>query len=75
MARDLVLVLWLFVDVLWSAFLFGGCAWLVFWHDHSPWWFLLAIFLSPALGGGKLYRALAKRCGLGEGELGKDDGA
>lgn len=31
--------------LLWGAFLLGGCAYIVFWLDRSPWWFVLAIFL------------------------------
>lgn len=32
--------------LLWWAFCIGGCAYLVFWRDHSGWWFVLAVFLA-----------------------------
>lgn len=57
---------WLAIDVLWTAFLFGGAAYVVFKLGRSPWWFLLAYLLGGAMGGGGLYKALNKRFGLTE---------
>lgn len=59
--RDALLIIWLLVDLLWTAFLFGGTAYEVFWRGHSGWWFLLAILLGPSMGGRYLYHALKDR--------------
>lgn len=61
MTGDVVLIVWFLADVAWGAFLFGGCAYLVFWRGNSGWWFVLALILGPALGGEKLYKRLSER--------------
>lgn len=65
---DVVLLAWLLVDVLWTGFLFVGTSYLVFWRGHSGWWLVAAIICGPLMGGAKLYRALAKRLGVEEGD-------
>jgi hypothetical protein len=30
---------------LWATLVLGICTYLVFWKDHSGWWYVLAIFL------------------------------
>jgi len=62
--KDWLLFVWLMVDVAWTAFLFGGAAYVVFKLGHSGWWFLLAMILGPAMGGGSLYKALRLRFGV-----------
>ena len=32
--------------LIWWVFLIAGCSYVVFWLDHSGWWFLLAIILG-----------------------------
>lgn len=32
-----------------DAFIIGGCAYLVFWKEHSGWWFLLAVVLLESV--------------------------
>lgn len=32
--------------VFWESLTLGGCAYCVFWKEASPWWFLLAVFMS-----------------------------
>ena len=64
--KDSLLWAWLAVDVAWTAFLFGGAGYVVFWLNRSPWWFALAITLGPILGGAGLYKALRKRFGVEE---------
>ncbi len=34
-----------FMTLMWDFFLIGGCAYVVFWKGHSPWWFILACCL------------------------------
>lgn len=29
----------------WNLFVIGRCSYLVFWRDHSGWWFVLAVAL------------------------------
>lgn len=41
-------VTYLLYLVLWEGFIFGGCAYVVFWKDASPLWFVLAVLLSAA---------------------------
>jgi hypothetical protein len=59
--KDEFLWAWLALDVFWTLFLFIGAYYIVFVLGHSGWWFLLAIVLSPAMGGEKLYKALEAR--------------
>lgn len=33
-------------NLVWNVFLFGGCAYIVFWRGSSPWWFLLACLIE-----------------------------
>ena len=58
------LMYWLLIDLVWSVFLFSSAGYLVFAMHRSPLWFLLAILLGPGMGGGKLYKALAKHYGV-----------
>lgn len=43
----------------WNVFIIGGCAYLVFWKEHSAWLFLLAIILMSSC-----YKTPPKRAGL-----------
>ena len=61
---DFLLAVWLVVDLVWGLFIFGGCAYFVFWMNHSAWWFLLAIILGASMGGDKLYNSLRERTKL-----------
>lgn len=69
---DWLLFVWLAVDIIWTAFLFGGAAYVVFWLHRSGWWFLLAILLGSAMGGAGLYKSLRLRFGVKEAE-GEED--
>ena len=66
--KDWLLFVWLMVDVMWTAFCFGGVAYVVFTLHRSGWWFLLAILLGSSMGGGGLYKALELRFGVKEEE-------
>lgn len=33
-------------SLVWGLVILGGCAYAVFWLDHSGWWFLLAMLLA-----------------------------
>lgn len=41
-----VLIAWIVVSFLWDVAVFGFTAYEVFWHDHSGWWFVLALVLT-----------------------------
>lgn len=58
---DILLALWLFADLIWSVFVMGATAYIVFWRGHSGLWFLVAVALCASE---TLYRALRKRFGL-----------
>lgn len=51
-------VTYLIYLMLWEGFVFGGCAYLVFWRDASAWWFVLAVFMSAASYSPKKWREL-----------------
>lgn len=44
--RDLAATVYVLCSYGWCCLCLGVCTYLVFWRDHSGWWFLLAIFLS-----------------------------
>jgi hypothetical protein len=46
MSKNTLIAVALVATVSWLAFLWGGTAYLVGWHDWSPWWFILTILLS-----------------------------
>jgi 4-hydroxybenzoate polyprenyltransferase len=35
-------------DLIWSGGILAGCTYLVFWRDHSGWWYILAVLLMSA---------------------------
>lgn len=47
MKKETILIVWLICDLIWSVFVIGGTAYLVFYRGISDWWFLLAIFIVP----------------------------
>lgn len=46
--ENLISISYLIYIISFEFFVFGGIAYLVFWKDASPWWFLLAVLLSEA---------------------------
>lgn len=43
---DNVLALWLILGTIWDMVVFAACGYIVFWKNHSGWWFLFAVLLS-----------------------------
>jgi hypothetical protein len=41
-----IAITYLIYIVFWYGLVIGGCAYVVFWLNHSGWWFLLAIILG-----------------------------
>jgi hypothetical protein len=44
--RDMAATIYVLCAYLWAAACIGVCTYLVFWRDHSGWWYLLATFLG-----------------------------
>jgi hypothetical protein len=44
--NSIIAITYLIYIVFWYGGLIGGCAYIVFWLNHSGWWFLLAIILA-----------------------------
>jgi hypothetical protein len=59
--NDVILLVWLLADLVWSAAIFAGVGYAVFWKGHSGWWFIPAFLLAASLGGDKLYKRLSER--------------
>ena len=38
-----------FCCFVWAMTMVLGCAYLVFWKNHSGWWFVLAVFLAGGM--------------------------
>jgi len=60
---DWVLVIWILTSALWDVLVFGTTTYLVFWKDHSGWWFVLAVALCCQV---TLFKARRKRYGVPE---------
>ncbi len=43
--RSAAAATYLLASLIWDLAVFGTCTYLVFWRDHSGWWYLLAILL------------------------------
>lgn len=52
----------------WCILVFGTCTYLVFWKDHSGWWYLLALILA----GGSTANGAAKIKGTWRKEMEED---
>jgi hypothetical protein len=46
MSKNTLIAVAMAATILWLAFLWGGTAYLVGWHDWSPWWFMLTLLVS-----------------------------
>jgi hypothetical protein len=53
--KELVLIIWLIVDLIRDLFCLGGAVYLVIWRHCSGWWIALAIVLCI---GDSLYKSL-----------------
>lgn len=45
MKSDIAAAVYVATRFAWCVLVFGTCTYLVFWRDHSGWWFLLALLL------------------------------
>jgi hypothetical protein len=43
--RDTAATVYVLCAYFWATACIGVCTYLVFWRDHSGWWYLLALFL------------------------------
>ena len=46
MSKNILIAVAMVTTISWLAFLWGGTAYLVGWHDWSPWWFMLTLLVS-----------------------------
>lgn len=44
--REMAATVYILCSYIWGAACLGVCTYLVFWLDHSGWWYLLAILLA-----------------------------
>jgi hypothetical protein len=46
MSKNTLVAVAMVATISWLAFLWGGTAYLVGWHDWSPWWFIVTLLVS-----------------------------
>lgn len=61
-ASDSILIAWMLVNFAWTVLVVGTTTYLVFWKDHSGWWYLLALALIQS----DVYKAVKLRLEIPE---------